>query len=69
MTDTQAYIGALKFHLGNLMHGYNGGIGNIPMKIIRLYYQIAKDRAVAYIASGKHHGPVYMIVQGGNRRA
>ena len=52
MTPRKAYLSALKFHLGNLIHGYGSGFGPVPLSIIRLYYAIAKDRAAARYPDG-----------------
>ena len=54
MTPRARYLSALKFHFGNLIHGY--GVpeydGHIPLSVARLYYRIAKDRAAASCPSG-----------------
>jgi hypothetical protein len=52
-TPRARYLSALKFHLGNLIHGYGPPqCGRVPLSIIRLYYRIAKDRAAARYPSG-----------------
>jgi hypothetical protein len=53
-TPRAQYLSALKFHLGNLIHGYGVSEydGHIPLSVIRLYYRIAKDRAAARYPSG-----------------
>jgi hypothetical protein len=52
-TPRAQYLSALKFHLGNLIHGYGPPqCGRVPLSIIRLYYRIAKDRAAARYPSG-----------------
>ena len=47
MSDLRRYIQIRKYHFENMMHGY--GEKNIPLKIARIYYKIATDRADAAI--------------------
>jgi hypothetical protein len=47
MSDLRRYIQTRKYHFGNMILGY--GDKNVPLKIARIYYKIATDRADAAI--------------------
>lgn len=55
-----AFIGARSYHFQTMIHGNGDDV--IPFSILRMYWNIATDRATAYVNRGAWKKPTTMQV-------